>query len=111
MSRESEEALRDYSDGNTAFMKEVKMKRLQNLKDLKHILGSAHGRRFMKDLLSGCMLSETTFTGNSQTYFNEGVRSVGLKILRDIWLVDPKFTPNLIGFEINKNELVKREEL
>jgi hypothetical protein len=38
------------------------------------------GRMVYKDLLEFCKVFETTMTGNSWTYFEEGKRAVGLHI-------------------------------
>lgn len=44
-------------------------------------LATPHGKRVLEDLLLQCGVFESSMAGNSQTFFNEGVRSVGLKIL------------------------------
>jgi len=45
------------------------------------VLNSPNGRLVFRDLVDYCMVFETTNTGNSWTYFNEGKRAVGLHIL------------------------------
>lgn len=47
------------------------------LKDLKSLLSSDWGRRFMWDLLDITGTYSRAFTGNSETFFREGQRSVG----------------------------------
>nr|NIS53488.1 hypothetical protein [Phycisphaerae bacterium] len=37
-------------------------------------LGSAAGKRVLSDLLNACGVFETSFTGNSRTFYNEGRR-------------------------------------
>lgn len=59
-------------------------KRDQELNDMAHVLGSVQGRRFLWRLLSVCHVFKTSFTGNSTTFFNEGKRDIGLRILGDI---------------------------
>ncbi len=44
-------------------------------------LGSAAGRLVLNDVLARCRVFSTTFTGNSQTFFLEGGRAIGLQIL------------------------------
>jgi len=56
--------------------------------DLKHILSTHQGRRYLHDLLDFCGLYRTSMTGSSETFFREGIRSAGLKILADIAEVD-----------------------
>ena len=52
--------------------------------DLKFILATPKGRRYLHDLLDFCGLYRTSMTGSSETFFREGMRSTGLKILSDI---------------------------
>lgn len=48
----------------------------------KHIFtDSPEGRLVFKDLMEFCRVFETTMTGNSFTYFEEGKRAAGLHIL------------------------------
>lgn len=70
---------------------ESKRKRVreQELEDTKWILSTRQGRRFFWKLLTQCHVFETSFTGNSQTFFNEGERNVGLKLISDLNESDP----------------------
>jgi hypothetical protein len=52
----------------------------QNLKDLKEILKTEHGRRFFYKLCVDCGKDLTSFTRDSRTYFNEGTRNVALML-------------------------------
>lgn len=47
----------------------------------KKLFNTDMGRMVFKDLQEFCQTFETTMTGNSWTYFNEGKRAVGLHIL------------------------------
>lgn len=51
----------------------------EELNDLRHIMRDKAGRRFMWRLLSSCGVYQTSFTGNSETFFREGKRSIGLE--------------------------------
>lgn len=54
----------------------------QLLEDAKAVLmDTPAGRRVLWHLLEFCGVFSTTFTGNSQTFFKEGARSVGLHLL------------------------------
>lgn len=57
--------------------------RLQQMQNDYHkvFMRTAAGRRVLQDLLAFTRVFELSFTGNSQTFYNEGQRSVGLKIL------------------------------
>ena len=59
-------------------------------RDLQEILSTESGRRFFKDMMILCGVFSEQFKGNSQTYFDQGCRAVGLRY----W--------NLIG-EADKN--------
>lgn len=52
--------------------------------DLKWFLSDKRGRRFMWRLLSETGLFRPSYTGNSETFFREGERNVGLKLLNQI---------------------------
>lgn len=58
--------------------------------DLKYILASDQGRRLLWKLLETCGIFKSSFTGSSETFFLEGQRNIGLKILADIMRVDPE---------------------
>lgn len=67
----------------------VKMGREQEVNDLKFILATEQGRRFMWRYLEMCGVYRTSFTGSSETYFLEGQRNIGLKLIADIVEADP----------------------
>lgn len=59
--------------------------------DLKTVLGTVQGRRFIWGLLCDCGIFQQSATDSgSWTYFNEGKRSVGLKLLVKINNVNPE---------------------
>ncbi len=70
---------------------EERLRRRRELEkdDLKKILGTPEGLRFLWRLLEIAGIYRTTFTGNSNSFFNEGRRSVGLEIKADLMDVDP----------------------
>jgi hypothetical protein len=57
--------------------------------DLRTVMGTEQGRRFIWDLLGDAGVYRTSFTGNSETFFNEGKRQIGLSILGRITEVCP----------------------
>jgi len=61
----------------------------RDIEDIKNVLSSRSGRRFYWRLLSFCGVFESSFTGNSQTFFLEGKRTVGLKMLDDLNRAQP----------------------
>ena len=75
----------------------VKAERFNRLKkDYKDIFQSAAGHRVLDDLLSKAQIWETTFTGNSKTYFNEGRRDLGLYIFKMVNAADPNIIAQFI---------------
>lgn len=52
-----------------------------NLQDLKAIMNTPEGRRFFSWLLMRCGQDVTSFTRDSRTYFNEGMRNIALILL------------------------------
>jgi hypothetical protein len=61
-----------------------KFGRERDLDDVLSIMNTKQGRRFIWRLLSFCKVFESSFTGNSTTFFNEGMRNVGLMLMADI---------------------------
>lgn len=68
----------------------VKYGREKELEDIKYILASPQGRRFVWRYLEITGLFKTSFTGSSETFFLEGGRNIGLKILADVNEADPE---------------------
>jgi hypothetical protein len=56
----------------------------RELHDLRTLMGTVEGRRFIWRLLDRAGVFRTSFTGNSTTFFNEGMRNIGLIVLADI---------------------------
>ena len=50
----------------------------------KYMLNDPRGRWFLMRLFDNTYVNATTFTGNSQSFFNEGKRSVGINVNRKI---------------------------
>jgi len=81
--------------------KEAKNEREQELEDIKNIINTPAGLRFFKRLMSEGKIFQTTFTGNSQTFFLEGHRNLALKFFADVC----EATPNMVS-----KLMVKKEE-
>jgi hypothetical protein len=61
----------------------------RDLDDVRKILATDYGRRFFWRYLGICGVFRTSFTGNSHTFFNEGERNIGLRLLEDVNNADP----------------------
>lgn len=64
--------------------------REEELLDVRYLLDSKQGRRFLWRYLEQCGIFRTSFTGNSQTFFNEGKRNIGLMLMSDITEANPE---------------------
>lgn len=51
------------------------------INDFKWVIRDKRGRRFVWRLLESTGVFRSSFTGNSETYFREGARNVGLQVL------------------------------
>lgn len=51
------------------------------LRQMRWLMGNAEGRRFMWALLGKTGMFRTSFTGNSETFFREGARNIGLMMM------------------------------
>ena len=60
--------------------------RERELNDLRAIMQTESGRRFVWRLLSIADIYAPSFTGNSETFYREGRRSIGLVIFKDLHL-------------------------
>jgi len=58
--------------------------RTRDLGDLTIVMNSEAGRRFVWRLLSAAHCFQTSFTGDTETFFREGERNLGLQILTDL---------------------------
>jgi hypothetical protein len=56
----------------------------RELADMRQVMSSVEGRRFVWRLLERAGVFRTSFTGNSTTFFNEGMRNMGLMVLGDV---------------------------
>lgn len=61
-----------------------KRTRETELNDIRFVLSERSGRRFVWRYLEEAGIFRTSFTGNSETFFREGGRNLGLKLLADI---------------------------
>lgn len=61
-----------------------KRKREAAGEDMKLIMSTKEGRRFVWEILEFCGVYRSSFTGNSETFFKEGQRNVGLMLLGKI---------------------------
>lgn len=63
---------------------DVKNALLQEVEDFLYVMRSKQGRRFIWRLLTWAHVFQTSFTGNSETFFREGERNIGVKLINEI---------------------------
>lgn len=68
--------------GRRALMDKLQIRRRQE--DVLFVLSTTQGRRFYWELMKRCGIFETSMTGNNTTFFNEGMRNIGLMLLNDL---------------------------
>lgn len=74
----------------------VELARRQLLEDLKEITSRKSGVRFIRHILEQGRVFQTTFTGNSHSFFLEGHRNLALKILNDVLEAAPEIAASLL---------------
>ena len=67
-----------------------KFSKEDEVKDLQEILALPAGKRFIWRYLEKCGVFQSSFTGNSETFFREGERNIGLQLLDEVSRADLK---------------------
>lgn len=62
----------------------ARLAREQYESDFNWLMNAPQGRRLMRGLLRDTGIYEKSYTGNSETFYKEGRRSVGLDLLADV---------------------------
>lgn len=81
--------------------------------DIKKLLAQVEFRRFVWRLLTYTGIFKTSFTGNSATFFQEGIRSVGLYLLGMVMRANPMAFAQIqqeFFSERNSEEMIKQKE-
>jgi hypothetical protein len=84
-----------------------KLRYRQDKSDIAFILSHAEGRRFYWGLMKQCGIFKSSFTGNNTTFFNEGERNIGLKLLSDL----NEIAPEAYVLMIKEDNLEKAKEI
>ncbi len=48
------------------------------------------GQFWVRGLLESCMVAQGTFTGNSSTFYQEGMRAIGLGLMKQVGEANPE---------------------
>lgn len=82
-----------YDAGNERHVAEAKRtaKEVDALRadGLRHLLGNEGSRAWLFSVLERCGVFTTSFTGNSETFFREGQRNIGLFIIAELMRTNP----------------------
>lgn len=66
------------------------LRRDQSEDDMKFILGSQSGRRFLWSLIGQCSIYDMHFIGSSESFARQGRQILGNELIRKIARVDPE---------------------
>lgn len=84
---------------------------LQRIDDLRQVLATPEGKRYMWWLLGRTHMYSSTFTGNSNGFFLEGERKIGLVLFRDVTEVEPRLMGDMAESHTKKMaEILSRVE-
>ena len=90
--------------------------RERDIEALNHVLSTELGRWFFYRILDRAKLNSQSFTGNSTTFFNEGMRAVAISLQNDLEGVKKYHLAQLENIQMQKyfktleeNELKKGE--
>ena len=80
------------------------------LEDMAWVMGEPRGRRFMAWLIAQTGMDKLSFTGNSETFFREGARNIGLMLKAKIDEAAPEMYIKMLNetLERNRNGRPKR---
>ena len=68
---------------------EARLARRSELEDIAFVLSTPQGRRFYWRLLTRCGIFRSSYTGDNQTFYNEGERNIGLLLMAELNEADP----------------------
>lgn len=89
------------SDG---LSRQQKREMRQLKEDIGHVLDDPRGRRVLMWVLNLTGLYNPSFTGNSETFFREGKRSVGLHIVQELSAVRPMAYADLLRESVQRTQ-------
>lgn len=88
-----------------------KRERSREIEDVKKVISSAEGRRFLWRLMSESGVFRASYTGDSKTFFNEGKRDIGLLVLREVNTAKPSAFAQMQNEFLNEQEKKKKKPL
>jgi hypothetical protein len=99
-----------FNAGDEAQVKDRKAKarmdREAEVEALKDLMKDKRFRDFLGRALCACGILKQSFTGNSNTFFNEGQRNVGLWLMREATEADPVTMGEILGGHVLNNGVI-----
>lgn len=80
------------------------------LGDLRDILKTPQGKRYVWWMMGRAHMFTSTFTGNSTGAFLEGERNIGLMLFNDIMGIDPKLMGQMAQSHAARMEMLKEKK-
>ena len=77
--------------------------------DIRAVLSTAAGKRFIWDIIGDCRVFHSRFHGNSRDIFEAGERNVGSKLLERVLEVDPKLMGQMAQSHSAKQKQIKEK--
>lgn len=68
----------------------AQLRREKELEELRQVLSSRAGRSVIWRILGWCGVYDSSFTGNSTTFFNEGKRKIGQLLIEELAAADKR---------------------
>jgi hypothetical protein len=85
----------------------AKIIRDQRINDLRKILSTVEGRRWVYSIIERCHVFHPVMTGNSYTFFNDGMRQVGLMVIDEVAGVDKDLFGKLFAESFDWNKKIE----
>ena len=99
-----------YNAGDEAQVKDrkvrAKIEREAEVAALKDLMRDKRFRSFLGRALCACGILKQSFTGNSNTFFNEGQRNVGLWLMREATEADAETMAEILGEHVLTNGVI-----
>lgn len=73
----------------------------QEMDDFLWMMRNKQGRRFMWRLLTWTHIFKSSFTGNSETFFREGERNIGVRLMDEIHGLCPELYSTMVKEQKN----------
>lgn len=82
----------------------AKLKRENEIEQMRKVLDTYEGRSVLWRILEQAGIYRQSFTGNSETFFREGQRKVGLELLAEIEAASPRAYSKMRDEEVERKE-------